>query len=436
MKKLLVMLLVMTMGMSLLAGCGSNEEPEEVVIVGGEEKEVVKEVEEAAEEVTEEATEEVVEEVVEEAPEPVKLIIWESEGVEKDFTEYAISEFNKLYPHIEVEYQPVAHIDSSAKMELDAPNGGGADVFSAPHDHLGRLVTAGLILENDQLNNDEYLDASLIGGSYDGSLYGYPTAIETYALFFNKDVVDEAPESFDDIFAFADEFNDAAANKYAFVWDVDNAYFSYCFLGGFNADLFGTMADDKMNLGFDSDAGLEALTFFQSLRELYDVNAEDADGAAADSAFKSGSAAYMINGPWAVQGLKDEGINFGITVLPTLPNGQNPKSFSGVRANYVNAFTDHPEEAKLLAAFISSEEMLTKRYEMTSQIPPHKNVSIEDEYSKAILDQAAFAVPMPNIPAMGSYWGPMGTAFANIWNGADVQTEIDAAATAMRETIQ
>ena len=82
------------------------------------------------------------------------------------------------------------------KLKTDGPAGLGADVFHAPHDHVGNMVSAGSILEN--MVADEYkenfMEAAINGTSYtdDGgsNLYGFPIAIETYALYYNKDLVD------------------------------------------------------------------------------------------------------------------------------------------------------------------------------------------------------------------------------------------------------
>ena len=62
-------------------------------------------------------------------------------------------EFEKEYG-IPVEVQEVAHTDAAGKLETDGPAGLGADVFHAPHDHVGNMVASGLILEN--MVADEY----------------------------------------------------------------------------------------------------------------------------------------------------------------------------------------------------------------------------------------------------------------------------------------
>ena len=42
------------------------------------------------------------------------------------------------------------------------------------------------------------------------------------------------------------------------------------------------------------------------------------------------------------------------------------------------------------------------------------------------MKQLEYAFPMPSIPEMGMYWEAMNNASKNIWNGSDVQAELDA----------
>jgi arabinogalactan oligomer/maltooligosaccharide transport system substrate-binding protein len=59
-----------------------------------------------------------------------------------------------------------------------------------------------------------------------------------------------------------------------------------------------------------------------------------------------------------------------------------------------------------------------------------------DPASKAFLEQAQYAVPMPSIPAMGSVWEPAGAALATIWNdNTDPKTALDNAAQQIKDAI-
>ncbi|WP_265333409.1 extracellular solute-binding protein [Paenibacillus guangzhouensis] len=168
-------------------------------------------------------------------PEPgAELLVWESKGPELEFLKAISVKFEQQYG-VKVKVEAVPAIDSVKKLTTDGPAGIGADVFSAPHDQLGNAVTAGLMLENDVFDEkmtNEFMSSAISGVKYQDVLYGYPTAIDTYALFYNKKLMTKPPQTYDDIMQFAVTYNDPPNKKYAFMWDVAQLYQSYSFLGG------------------------------------------------------------------------------------------------------------------------------------------------------------------------------------------------------------
>ena len=157
--------------------------------------------------------------------------------------------------------------------------------------------------------------------------------------------------------------------------------------------------------------------------------------------FEEGNLAFDINGPWAVRGYEDAGVNFEVAPLPLLGNGENPTSFSGTRGFYVNAYTEYPDAASLLAQFITNEENLLLSYEITGALPPrlalveHEDIQ-SNPISVGFLEQATHAVPMPNIPEMPLVWDPMHAAFTEIWNQkVDVQEALDRAVSTIETAI-
>ena len=367
---------------------------------------------------------------------PITLKVWESEGTEKDFILQAGAEFTKLYPNITIEYEPVGNVDADAKIALDGPAGVGPDVFTTAHDHMGAIAAAGSAapVSNPADVTDHFAPGGVTAASYDGTIYGYPVSVETYALFYNTDLIKEAPKTWDDVINFCKTFNDPAQNKYGIVWETGNSYFDYMFLSAYGADLFGPGGDDPAQHMINSDQAIKGLTYFQGLRkQILDVNAADMTGDYCNAAFQSGNAAMYIVGPWKIADFKaTAGLNFAITTLPAFPERTTPPtSFAGYRVMCVSAFSEHPAEAQALLSFLASKDMLTLRYQITSQIPCRKDITVDDAYSQGILAQGAYAKPMPSIPSMGQYWTSMGSAFGNIWNGNDVKTELDAAAAAV-----
>lgn len=367
--------------------------------------------------------------------EGAELLVWESEGAEGEFMEKAIEAFKDIYPNVTITYEPVGHADAKGQLALDGPAGVGADVFAAPHDHLGELVESGLILPNDMFSGEyesTIVPAGLQGATYKGDIYGYPVSIETYALFYNKGIVDEPVKTWDELKEFASTYNDPSQNKFALMFEAANAYYDYMFLGGYGCKLFGENGEDRDELGFDNAKGIEAMEFLHSIRtEVMDIAAADIGYDVMMQGFTSGQFPYIINGPWAIPDVKASGIEFGVVELPLLPNGEHPESFSGVRNLFVSAYTEYPNAAMIFANFCTELEMTKQRFAITNQIPVRTDYDVEDEYIQGIKAQAQYAKPMPAIPEMGSYWTVMASAYANIWDGSDPEQELNAAKEAM-----
>lgn len=369
------------------------------------------------------------------ASKKAQLKVWESDGPEKAFITYAARQFMSVDKNVRINYEPVASTDARAKIELDGPAGVGADVFVTPHDHIGALVEGGHVLPVDDA--DEYMknfeNMAKMGASYNGKVYGYPLGAETYALFYNKDLIPTAPKTWDEVIEIAKTFNNKAEGKYALVWPVADGYYGYMFMDSFGAPLFGPNGDDRKQHNLNSANAIKGLTYFQGLRkQILDIPAADASGDFCNAQFSEGKSAMIITGPWQITNFKKTGVNFGITTIPAFPGENHPgNTFSGVRLAFVSAYSEYPEQAKAFAKFITSKELLEKRFEMTDQIPPRKDINTNKPLSNGIKQQLAYAKPMPTIPQLGTYWSAMGSAYSGIWDGDDVKASLNAAAAAM-----
>lgn len=175
---------------------------------------------------------------------------------------------------------------------------------------------------------------------------------------------------------------------------------------------------------------IAGMKYFQKLRSLVlDVSATDASRDFCHASFSSGASPMIITGSWKINEFKKNGMNFGVATLPKFPEQSKPAtSFSGVRLAFVSSYSEHPEEAMQFAKFITSKEMLQKRFEITDQIPPRTDIEINDEYSKAVVAQLQYSKPMPTIIQLGKFWQCMGPALSGIWNGDDVVKTMNIAA--------
>lgn len=361
--------------------------------------------------------------------EDITLTVWESSGATQEFIEKAGEEFNKKYPNITIEFVNVEIGDANTQIALDGPAGVGADVFAVPHDQIGGLVSGGHILpaENADLVKENALASCTDAVTYDGEIYGYPISAETYALFYNKDLVkeDEVPKTWEEVKTFAETFN--SAGKYAAIWNVSDSYYSPMFTGKSGNRLFGETGTDASKTYMNTAEAVEGMKEFQSMRDSLDVPAADiADNSVCLAAFTSGNAAMYITGPWNVSECENANMNFGVTTLPALAGEDIPSaSFAGARTLQISAYTDYPAEAQAFAEFCMSEEMQKERYAITGALPSI-DIEVDSEYAQGFIAQLQYAYPTPSIPEMTGFWDSMKSACANIWDGADVQKELDA----------
>ena len=208
--------------------------------------------------------------------------------------------------------------------------------------------------------------------------------------------------------------------------DVGNAYYTILFTTSDGNRLFGKDGTDRKNSNINAPVAVNGMKFFQGLRAVLPVPANDLDTATVDGAFQSGNAAMHITGLWNVVPFEKAGIKFGVAPIPALPGNTEPAAtFSGTRAMFVSAYSDHPAEANEFAAFLMSDEMQKLRFEITGALPSI-DIALESPYAAGFIKQLEYAFPMPTLPEMSMFWESMNNASKNIWNGADVKTELDA----------
>ncbi|WP_202079069.1 sugar ABC transporter substrate-binding protein [Caldalkalibacillus salinus] len=376
--------------------------------------------------------------------EGAELTLWSDGDESLDWAKEMAEAFEAEYG-IPVTVEEVGQEDAPERLATDGPSGLAADVFPSTHDRIGRAISAGLVIENfwPEEYEEAFVDAAIEATTFDGMLYGYPNRIETYALFYNNDLVEQAPETMDDLFEIASNINDES-DKYGFMMEPGNFYFNYAFFGGYGGYVFGDGNTDVSDIGLNNEGAVEAVELIERMRhELLPAFAlEDITYDVKTALFENGDLALDINGPWAVEGYKSAGVDFSVAPLPVLDNGDNPTSFSGTSGFYVNAYTEYPNAASLLAQFITNEENLLRQFEVAGHLPP-REVLIDDEaiqsnpYAVAFLEQVGHAVPMPNIPEMPLVWDPMEAAVANVWNdGSDPQEALDKAVNTIEQAIQ
>ncbi|WP_246218206.1 extracellular solute-binding protein [Litoribacterium kuwaitense] len=370
-----------------------------------------------------------------------QLLIWAP-----DDQVNAVEEITKSYTEetgIAVEVVPFAMDEQEDAMSLDGPAGHGPDLFFQPG--VGSLSVKGLVqpMDVDQEVLDTYSEGSVDALSYEGDVYGLPAVVESLALYYNKELIPEAPETIADLEAIAAEMTDPANDQYGFLYPATDFYFSFPFMGGYGAEIIGKDGDnfniDKVELA--SEAAAEGGALIQGWFEKgYLPNGVTMD--VVTGLFNDGKVGAVINGPWALNEYKEAlGDNLGTAPLPKLENGEHPKTFLGTKGWMLSAYAKNPEAATDLAIYLTNEKSLKTYYDQTGEMPAKSSILSSDEFQgdplvAGFATQLEHATTFPPVPALSAVWEPMGDALTFITEGEDVQESLDSAVETIKQDIE
>jgi arabinogalactan oligomer/maltooligosaccharide transport system substrate-binding protein len=257
------------------------------------------------------------------------------------------------------------------------------------------------------------INAAALGAvKYKGAIIGLPQTIKGVVMYRNKEIIADAPATWDDLVAAA-----AAATS----GDVVGAnlergfFFAAAHLNGLGGQLMKSGGDPA----FNTDKGVEWLNLLNSFADVgpaeyytdNDVNL-----------FKAGKAGIIIDGTWNATGLAEAigAENLAIDPWPTYGDG-HLSGYVQTENIYLN-FNAEGEEADAGWGFVEyflspeAQALLTK----AGHIPATLGVPVTDP----LLQQASTAFQrgavFPVIPEMGGYWESMDTALKSVFDeGAD-----------------
>ena len=333
-----------------------------------------------------------------------EIKIWVAENT-VEFTKAKVEEFKAAHPeyaNMTVIVDPVGEGDAASNMLTDVE--AGADIFGFAQDQLGRLVSAGALVdvlpENAEIvaqTNDAGAVAAVKMGDV---MYAYPmTSDNGYFLYYDKSVVTD-PSNLEAVLA------DCEAAGKSFYMEINSGWYQTAFFFGAGCTLTYSTDDTgaivAMDCNYASENGVKALKSMIKLAQ----SPAFVNGSSASNATNLGA---IVDGTWdagAVQALLGE--NYAAVKLPTV-DGYQLGGFGGFKMLGVKPQID---EAKLaacdaLALYLTSEEVQTARFEAVGWGPSNLNAQQSEavksnEALSALAAQLAFSIPQGQYP--GEYW--------------------------------
>ena len=334
------------------------------------------------------------------------------------------------------------------KLSLDNQSGKAPDVMMAPYDRVGGLGNDGQLAEvtlNKDSKTDKTTESLVTNG---GKVYGAPAIIETLVLYYNKDLIQEAPKTFGELEELAKDskydFAGEAGKNTAFLADWTNFYYTYGLLSGNGGYVFGKDGTDPKDVGLNNQGAIDGIEYAKTWYAKWPKGLQDTKGAAnfIQTQFQEGKTAAIIDGPWKAASLKDAKVNYGVATIPTLPNGKAYSAFGGGKAWVIPAGANHPEAAQKFVDFLTTTDQQKALYDKTNEVPANTEareyaVGKNDELTAAVVKQFENAQPMPNISEMSTVWDPAATMLFDAVSGKkSAKDAADDAVKLIKETIE
>lgn len=417
------------------------------------------------------------------------ITIWhQSRPAEGDFLQDEIKRFEAAHPsvHVRALYKETEELRSG--FQAAALAGGGPELVYGPSDVLGTFQTMGILQDMGAWFPDE-----LRSDFVDGALTYLPAAKNPsqrelvqvadrfgnhLALVYNRRFLPEPPKTTDELIALAventlDENRDGRMERYGLVWNFTEPFFAIPFLTGFGGWVFAEPERGRVSFStgefneeqklpvekqtrplarrplsrpvpsLDTPEAVAAWKFMQSLRDQYAVTPKNCDYELADSLFKTGRAAMIINGDWSwADYLNNPEIDAAVALLPVVnATGEpmrtmiSPKGFS----LNVNTPPDVAEEAMAFVRHIVSDDAQQRIVARLRMMPARRSAQQDplfasDPTLRASLAQLKNGRLMPVTTELRAVWDGMRPPYQGLMAGALAPAQ--AAADMQKDAVQ
>ncbi|POQ99185.1 hypothetical protein AU468_10555 [Alkalispirochaeta sphaeroplastigenens] len=320
--------------------------------------------------------------------------------------------FREQYPHIRlnVDVVPLEQVLTEASMAIQA--GQGPDILQTDSRRLPSLVVSNYLRPMDDMiqrwKAEDPVNYEAISSSgwdhamHGGKLYGVTLSAGPFNHVYRKDWLSEAglsvPETWDDVLDVARAMSDGTESRRGYTVRGPNS--TVWFMSHFQA--MGGEFDENNVMILDSEAGIYALTFYQTLVKEGLVSNDVLGWGSGDmrAAFITGRAGQGLIGNNIFPTIQEE-LEYGKewAALPPLPRSDSQRSYGYSSLGWphvVASSTKHPYEASLVLRYLAEHEnakSVAIRYQPTTVM----SVYTDPEYVRANPWATDLMGPMQNM---------------------------------------
>ncbi len=325
-----------------------------------------------------------------------RVLLWHTwGGADEEALNELLDNFNDVYPEIQVisiSYSPDGLKDSFVEA---ATRGLGPDIVIGLQLWTPDLADANLIraVDESEINAESYLAPALDTMRYQNQLYGLPLSVQTSALYYNKRLAEEPPETLNALLEQAVDGQKVAINS-----NFDAAFWGIQAFGGRLLDEEGRVVLNQGGFANWLDWLIEAGNAPNIIISKDELILNDL--------FAQGEVTYYVGQSSELLGLQEllgEEV-VGVSPLPSGPNDSagpflttEPFFFSR------DSSPAQMERAMLLVEFLGNVEQQRKLAQETGRVPANPQTRIDRRISPAVagfVDQSKTAIPLLLLPQM------------------------------------
>lgn len=370
------------------------------------------------------------------------ITVWNQwDGKYLEAIEQAFNDYETAHPGVTIDLSKPEDVKNALTVAI--PAGEGPDIIGWANDAIGEQALNGNIVAVSDYGvtadflSSTYEPAAVNGVTWMGSIWGLPETQEGIALIYNKDLVTEEylpsdPLNFEDLYEKAKKFQEDTGNVLVCnqAFGGNDAYHMSPIFFGFGIPAYV----DEEGKGYLNTP--EAIAAGEWLKKFATVSYAENSYDICNAALAEGKVGMWWTGPWAVAGVEESGVNYGI-----LPMG---RPFVGIKTLLLtkNAVDRGNTDLAIdIMKYFTGAEV-QKKLSLVNKTIPAATAALKDAEVAKLAAVVGFGaalnlgVPMSPSPFSSAQWDPVGAASGAIWTGAqEPAVAMEAAELALEEKV-
>lgn len=353
--------------------------------------------------------------------------LWLNGGDTPDeLVDYAITEFNKIHPDVEVQFERQQWTGIVEKLTTSLSSSDSPDLVEFGNTQAQTFEAAGAVIDltehREELGGDDLLQSLLEAGTYEGQLYAVPYYAGARIMIYRTDLFEEAgievPTTLDEMLAAGAALKAANAdvpNFSGIYLPGRNWYAVLSFIWANGGDI-ATLDGDQWVGQLDSPGSIAGLEYFKQVFDTANGAPADGDDANDYLAFCNGEVGMMPAPGWKPgqilnpdDGCPDMEANIGVFAMPGIETGTTAPVFLGGSNLAIPTNSEHPDLALDLLKIMVSPGYQSQ-FAAAGTIPALKSELANVSGSDAAIAQATAAENSRFVPTSEN-WAAVEAAF-------------------------